>query len=1086
MGFSGNLASMSLADIFQNLAANGQSGTLKVERGEARRYVYFQGGLIADAAREHTGQGLRPLAGYFAGRCLINEDQAEYALRRVEETDANLARVIPEVGYASEEEVKRLVSRYVEEEVYDLFTWESGEFEFTDGEAPEGVFGPESASVGVRLPTGGLVMEAARRIDEWGRIRNALPSGREVFIADESAEKRAEALDPVSQRVLGLADGTRDIDDLVADSYLSRFEIGGILSSFLEESLLRAAEIKDLEGAAQDLVRRRRPERAVKVYERLISLGQDTPEMRKRLAETAVQANDPGRAIIHLGVLADGEMEAGRGDKAAEIWRQMLEVMPGNTRAHQGLAEHYRGKRQQKQCLKHYAELVRAHARAGATDRAAAAARAGLEVDGRAIELRTLLAEALLEAGRRSEAADEFETLGDQLLESHRTRGAADAYRRVLQIDQGRKGAKQQLTAILAAEARRKRTAGTVVTCLIVMLIAAGLAGGLAAYEYLVARPQYLRALRIVDEKKPVAEKHFQKGRYQESIEAYEESIEAYEESITAYEEAAEACRPVERLLSFQGYHSKAKAMRGECEMHITIIRAEKEKVAKKMAKESRKTKGKIEALIAQDDFKAARKLLLRLEQSGNKEARAWARKQLPKVQKDIDYIEGVLAQVGNFANDDEEFRAVMVLVRRYPNHAKVRKLDVPVRVECEPTGSLVKLPGGAPTPTPCTVRLPVSGATQLTFTRKGYKDKTVSKEAIEVPATRTVREKLERVPAWKVRIGLPVEAPIVLAGTAVIFGDRGGNVWALAAKDGKELWRRPLGRLSAVTGAVAVSEGTVYVGALDRKLYALDLATGRPRWKQPLVCGGLIRSGPRVARVQLLNNRRFVFFGSDDGRVYCADAASGRLRWKSPKLGAVQGSVLVTRKAVYAGSDEGYLHALEPTGGKELWKLKIGSALRGTPILSADGKRIYLGSDGSKLFAVDPAKAARAAGDALVWSRRVGGSIRSGPVLAGGRLFFGSADGTIHAVRPKGRSAEPLWEHKLGARVSAAPLVTPKRVYVGGRDGRFWALDRARDGTPVWSYRTGGRVRSAARWVNGFVLFGSDDGFLYAFDERP
>ena len=49
MGFSGNLASMSLADIFQNLAANGQTGTLKVERGGLRRYVYFQKGLITDA-----------------------------------------------------------------------------------------------------------------------------------------------------------------------------------------------------------------------------------------------------------------------------------------------------------------------------------------------------------------------------------------------------------------------------------------------------------------------------------------------------------------------------------------------------------------------------------------------------------------------------------------------------------------------------------------------------------------------------------------------------------------------------------------------------------------------------------------------------------------------------------------------------------------------------------------------------------------------------------------------------------------------------------------------------------------------------
>ncbi len=1066
MGFSGNLASMSLADIFQNLAANGQTGTLKIERGGLSCCVYFQKGLISDATREHSGQGLRPLAGYFAGRCLISEDQAEYAVRRVEETDENLARVMPELGYASEEDVKRLVSRYVEEEVYDLFTWESGEFEFTDGEPPEGIFGPESATVGVRLATGGLVMEAARRIDEWGRIRNALPSGREVFIADESAEERVAMLDPVSRRVLELADGTRDIDDMVVDSYLSRFEIGGILSSFLEGGLLRSAEVKDLEGAAEDLTRRRRPERAMKVYERLISLGQDTPEMRRRLAETAVQAGDPGRAVIHFGVLADGEMEEGRPEKAAEIWRRMLEVVPGNTRAHQGLAEHHRGRRQKKQSLKHYAELVRAHGRIGATDRAIAAARAGLEVDERAGELRSLLAEGLLEAGRKSEAADEFETLGGQLLESHRARAAADAYRRVLQLDQGRKAAKSQLTAILAAEARRKRTAGRVAVCAIVLLIAGALVAGGAAYEYMWVRPEFVKVQEIVEEKTPVAEKLYGEGRY--------------DEAIAAYEVAANACRDAEKLISFHGYHNRAAIMLGKCEGRITVFRSEKESIAREMAQDSKVTRDKISRLIDRDDFAGAKKLLVHLEQSGNDEARAWASKKLLEVQKPIDEINAVLRQVGNFANDKVEFQVVMALVRKYPHHAKVRQLDVPVRVECEPSGALVKGPGGAPTPTPCTVRLPVGGATELTFTHRGYNDKTVSKEAADIPASRTLSEKLDRVPVWKVRIGLPVEAPIVLAGAALVFGDRGGNVWALRAKDGKEIWKRSLGRLSAVTGAVAVSEGTVYVGTLDKKLYAMDLASGELRWKQPLSCDGLIRSGPRVARVQLLNNRRFVFFGSDDGRVYCAEADSGKLRWKSPRIGAVRGSVLVTKKAIYAGTDGGHLHALAPTGGKELWKLKVGSAVRGTPILSADGKLIYLGTDDRKLSAVDPAK------KAVAWFRTVGSGVRSGPVLAGGQLFFGSVDGTIHAIRPKRRSAEPLWEHKLGARVSAAPLVVGGRLYVGTLDGNFWALDRAKDGTPAWSYRTGGRVLSTASWVDGLVLFGSDDGFLYAFDERP
>jgi outer membrane protein assembly factor BamB len=335
-------------------------------------------------------------------------------------------------------------------------------------------------------------------------------------------------------------------------------------------------------------------------------------------------------------------------------------------------------------------------------------------------------------------------------------------------------------------------------------------------------------------------------------------------------------------------------------------------------------------------------------------------------------------------------------------------------------------------------------------------------------------------VPAWQVRIGTAVEAPIVLAGDAVIFGDRGGNVWSLDIKEGKQLWRRELGPFSAVTGGVAVSEGTVFVPSLDKMLYALKQASGEDRWK-PVATGGLIRATPTVARVPLLNNRRFVFFGSDDGRVYSVDAEQGTIRWKSEKIGSAHGAVLVVGNQLYAGTDDDHLHVLETTGGTEVWKLKVGAAVRTSPVLSADGKQVYLGADDGVLYAVD------LEGRRVVWRRPCGGgALRSGPVLLGGQLLYGNAGGTVGAVRVRERSADPIWEHRLGNQVTAAPLVTKSRVYVGSHDGRFFSLDRGNDGSPVWSYKTGGRVRSTANWVKGLVLFGSDDGFVYAFDERP
>ena len=59
---------------------------------------------------------------------------------------------------------------------------------------------------------------------------------------------------------------------------------------------------------------------------------------------------------------------------------------------------------------------------------------------------------------------------------------------------------------------------------------------------------------------------------------------------------------------------------------------------------------------------------------------------------------------------------------------------------------------------------------------------------------------------------------------------------------------------------------GTVYVGSWDRKVYALDAATGRPGWAY--ATGSFVISGPAVAGGT-------VYVGSYDHKVYALDAGS-------------------------------------------------------------------------------------------------------------------------------------------------------------------------------------------------------------------
>ena len=88
-------------------------------------------------------------------------------------------------------------------------------------------------------------------------------------------------------------------------------------------------------------------------------------------------------------------------------------------------------------------------------------------------------------------------------------------------------------------------------------------------------------------------------------------------------------------------------------------------------------------------------------------------------------------------------------------------------------------------------------------------------------------------------------------------------------------------------------SDGTVYVGSFDSKLYALDPATGAVRWS--FATSDHIYSSPALGQ-DSAGHPDGVYIASADGSVY-ALSPSGRLRWRYDTGDAIRSSpVLGTR----------------------------------------------------------------------------------------------------------------------------------------------------------------------------------------------
>lgn len=120
-----------------------------------------------------------------------------------------------------------------------------------------------------------------------------------------------------------------------------------------------------------------------------------------------------------------------------------------------------------------------------------------------------------------------------------------------------------------------------------------------------------------------------------------------------------------------------------------------------------------------------------------------------------------------------------------------------------------------------------------------------------------------------------------------------------------------------------------------------------------------------------------------------------------------------------------------------------------------------------------------------LVWSFAAGGAVTSSPVVAEGRVHFGSDDGKLYALDFE--TGALLWAFETQDIIEAPPLVLEGTVFVGSSDYFLYALDAA-TGELRWKTETDDRVLGSANWFAGEdgrarIVVGSYDTNLYCFD---
>jgi hypothetical protein len=124
-----------------------------------------------------------------------------------------------------------------EDAFFALVLWTDGRFEFTPG--------ARSSRKSVRGHNAALLLEGARRSDEWSVLSEQIPDTRLVpeFVApDESQTGKQITLNTSEWMVLSKIDGARCLRDIARDSGLSDYQVCRLIYPLVRNHLIRLRE----------------------------------------------------------------------------------------------------------------------------------------------------------------------------------------------------------------------------------------------------------------------------------------------------------------------------------------------------------------------------------------------------------------------------------------------------------------------------------------------------------------------------------------------------------------------------------------------------------------------------------------------------------------------------------------------------------------------------------------------------------------------------------------------------------------------------------------------------------------------------
>lgn len=412
MGFAGNLNTLSLVEVFQTINRIRATGVLRLAAvGSGRDVVFAEGEVIGvgfRAGEEKLGL-LRRLI--LEGR--LSAETAAAISASKQDSGVVLEGLI-ESGKISESDVLDALQRQAEDELYNICTWDFADFVFQDATPDDPVTQRQVENARARplqININSLLMEAARRIDEWANLRQVITSEDTVLGQAEGREKDllAASQDYPGAAVVPLIDAVRTIEDIIKSSVATRLDVYGVVADLIKNGMVAVLTRVDILAHADYQFSKRDYFKAAQLFRRALVEDADDPATTAKLADCL----------------------------------ELLDEAPEAASCHSQLALSYLDR--------------------GAPDEALSSAHRAVRLDNSDPNLHLILVRCLLDAGKNAEAVVELRSVVARFLELGRLEDARGTCLKILELDPTNEDVRREMARIFATAERDKDNEDVVV-----------------------------------------------------------------------------------------------------------------------------------------------------------------------------------------------------------------------------------------------------------------------------------------------------------------------------------------------------------------------------------------------------------------------------------------------------------------------------------------------------------------------------------------------------------------------------------------------------------------------------------------------